>query len=615
LKQYSYDSGAGAGAGKLATAMARNMLTGIAYDVTETYSYSGRMGRVSSRVTALKKGGVANESWTLGVDYDEYGLPSSIDYPTCAGTGCRTGSGTAYNVTLGRTDGVLTSIPNWTTGTIAYHPNLMVATVPHANGSTETIANDPNGLARPLSITATAWNGSSWINEWKTGTYAFDGAGNVMSMTDGAKIDQFKYDKFSRLTGSMLGSLAPSRSQNHAFDPYGNITSITTDGVQVMTPTSATTNRLNATGTTYDPRGSLTAWNGQAYGWDQFRVMKERCTSGTIAACTGELWRYAYTADGERVLALKSDGTKQIWTLRGLDNKVLRRDDTGVVTNYVYRDDRSFGSIDSTGKVQHFATDHLGSIRLITGSTGTKLAEHTYFPFGEEATATTQDSEVMKFTAHERDLMSTPSNPADDLDYMHARYYGSLLGRFTAVDPAPMAEVSADPQAMNRYGYVAGQPLIGIDEDGRQVIFRVVRVIYRAGKRIGYAPRGRITKAGAVAARRKGRDIEVSGRKAKEVIGEAKDLEQKAHPGGELKHHPKDSHARAGNQPHFQTTGKPGHTYYKIASALTAGAYLGQDSLVGQAIDLFNPLSIGKDVLDFGSELGLIETGAETEAD
>jgi RHS repeat-associated protein len=93
------------------------------------------------------------------------------------------------------------------------------------------------------------------------------------------------------------------------------------------------------------------------------------------------------------------------------------------------------------------------------------LAHHVYFPFGEQA-GTSQDTDQMKFTAHERDLQGTAS-VADDLDYMHARFYNPQLGRFLSTDPANSAE-SERPQSWNRYAYASGNPVRRIDPDGRR---------------------------------------------------------------------------------------------------------------------------------------------------
>lgn len=72
-------------------------------------------------------------------------------------------------------------------------------------------------------------------------------------------------------------------------------------------------------------------------------------------------------------------------------------------------------------------TDHLGSIRLVTGASGQVISRHTYLPFGHEIGPLTKTPTTHKFTGHERD-------PEINLDYMFARYYSAAMGRFVSVD-------------------------------------------------------------------------------------------------------------------------------------------------------------------------------------
>jgi RHS repeat-associated protein len=96
---------------------------------------------------------------------------------------------------------------------------------------------------------------------------------------------------------------------------------------------------------------------------------------------------------------------------------------------------------------------------------GSVLAYHAYLPYGVEATAFAQDLERMKFTGHERDL-ADPTSPADDLDYMHARFTNPLTGRFLSVDPGSVYDPTA-PQTWNRYAYAVGSPLRFKDPNGK----------------------------------------------------------------------------------------------------------------------------------------------------
>jgi RHS repeat-associated protein len=196
---------------------------------------------------------------------------------------------------------------------------------------------------------------------------------------------------------------------------------------------------------------------------------------------SGRTTIHGYTADGERVGTYDSYAPAGItYTLRNLDGKVLRiyKESGGVwtwVQDYVYRDGAHLATIDGTG-TRHFHLDHLGSIRLITNSSGSQVALHTYLPFGQEATSTTQDAERIKFTGHERDLRD-PSNTTDDLDYMHARSTNPNLGRFLSVDPRRDADPKS-PQSWNLYAYVRNNPLTLTDPTGESPLLDWLRKLF-----------------------------------------------------------------------------------------------------------------------------------------
>jgi RHS repeat-associated protein len=341
---------------------------------------------------------------------------------------------------------------------ISYHPNLQINQVTSANGVVTTYGLDPNSMARPASIATTAG--------WSTGAYAYDGAGNVTRIGNG----RFLYDGVSRLlqgvTVTTPADSTTTRTQTVAYDLYGNIQSITTNGSTLNTPTNSA-NRLTSSGTAYDAAGNLITWNwGNTYQYDPFGLLWHY-TSGA------EDWLYMYTADDQRVWAYRTGGSGNYWAIRDLDGKVLREYSTHagwtVDRDYVYRGDKLLAAVTPQG-TRHFHLDHLGSVRQVTNASAAQVAFHAYYPFGREATTLGQDNkEQMQFTGHERDLQNTTAgtnSDADDLDYMHARYYNMHVGRFTSVDPARSWDPKA-PQSWNRYGYARSNPLALVDPDGR----------------------------------------------------------------------------------------------------------------------------------------------------
>ena len=188
-----------------------------------------------------------------------------------------------------------------------------------------------------------------------------------------------------------------------------------------------------------------------------------------------EEWLYMYDADDERLFSFKPGVPGQSprfdrWTIRDLAGKVLRTyEATGynwsgsVAEDDIWRDSLLLAAETPSG-VRHFSLDHLGTPRLITNAAGGQTAYHVYYPFGEEATAFNQDTERFKFTGHERDLASS-SGAGDDLDYMHARHYSPVTGRFVSVDAEHGSEM--EPQSWNRFHYARSSPQRFIDPDGR----------------------------------------------------------------------------------------------------------------------------------------------------
>jgi RHS repeat-associated protein len=418
--------------------------------VVDTYTFGGRQGRVSTKNTRMVFNGGNSEAFAQSYLYDALGNVTRIDYPDCTAV-C--GPSSPRAVTSTYANGWLYALPGYASS-ITYHSNGLYNQLTHANGVVDTQTNDPNHTARPRELVSQR----SGVDVWRSGAYQYDGAGNVKKMGN----SYFLYDKVSRLVDGHVydgptgaGTL---RYQTYAYDGFGNLTSVGGDpwAPGRTTGTAAATNRL--TSATYDAAGNMTAWNGNTYEYDSAGMM-------TRAVVSGADWRYMYTADDERFWTYGPG--KSTWALRDLDGKVLREYDAHVswstFRDYVYRGGQLLASVYPGEGQRQFHLDHVGTPRAVTNSAGTRVAYHAYFAFGEEVTGVAQDSEQMKFTGHERDLQGTAS-VADDLDYMHARFYNPLLARFLSTDP-----VTGDPgrpQSWNRYAYVWNSPLNYTDPTG-----------------------------------------------------------------------------------------------------------------------------------------------------
>jgi RHS repeat-associated protein len=413
-------------------------LTDLQTEVKQAYTYSGRGGLISAVETELN-----GHRFTQGMTWNDLGQVATQTYPDLdgyAGEPPRT-------ITNQYSSGTLTGVAPGYATSISYHANGMINQVTHGNGVVDSHDLDPDWMRRHQNIHSTA---GSWC---ETGCYyEYDGAGNIVKIGGG----HYLYDKVSRLTESLVRA---DYTQSYTYDAFGNITSITTNGEKSSINVSWSSNRLSAP-VAYDVAGNLVSRGDIAYEWYPTGELSSRTGPGLNR-------RFLYDANGERLVSENLLNGVQTYTIRGLDGKVLRTYelDNGIWTwtkDYIYRAGQLLASEIPSG-ANHFTLDHLGSIRVVTDSSGAYLKYHSYYPFGEEA-GTDWEDEPMKFTGHERDLEGT-TDTDDDLDYMHARYYSPVISRFLSVDPAQLN--ASGSKVWNRYSYCMNNPLIGVDPDGR----------------------------------------------------------------------------------------------------------------------------------------------------
>ncbi len=103
-------------------------------------------------------------------------------------------------------------------------------------------------------------------------------------------------------------------------------------------------------------------------------------------------------------------------------------------------------------------SDHLGTPRVQTDSSGNLVETWSYYPFGEQWQQTGSGGNEHRFTGHRRD-------PETGNDYAGNRFLRSSRSRWLSVDPALGG--LGNPQRLNRYSYVLNNPIRYLDPDGR----------------------------------------------------------------------------------------------------------------------------------------------------
>lgn len=453
-----------------------------------TYALTNTIGRLSSASV-----GGANPSIEYSYAYDAMGRPTTKYYlmPNLAGTAGQPNGGAtgnnydlAGNVTFtsmgpgiylyqardaaGRVTGVTSNkaTTNPLSGVVSgvvfanatYTPFGALSSRQMGNGLTETRNYDTRERVTSISQ---AMPGSTVSYSSSVQQYAPNG--NVLIANDSVNGNWvYGYDSLNRLTGASSSS---GLNLSWGYDSFGNRWSQTASGSGSAPQPSFTFNGNNnqtdaSNGLTYDGAGDVLVDNlNHAYTYDA----EGRMTSATLS--TGGTATYQYDSDGQLVYETGGSGS-QIFVRDAAGHPVFvyaPAGSTGPYYNFMaYIDGELIGSWEN----QTFfwaGKDWLGTKRYESSGQGDINSTvipvyrnaYTSLPFGDALSSIGFDP--LHFTGKERDTES-------GLDYFGARYYASTMGRF--MSPDPLGGHLEDPQTLNKYSYVANNPLTRTDPTG-----------------------------------------------------------------------------------------------------------------------------------------------------
>ncbi len=178
-------------------------------------------------------------------------------------------------------------------------------------------------------------------------------------------------------------------------------------------------------------------WDDWTYRYDPANRLINVEKNGALLAV------YTYDADGRRVRSWDTvDGTTD-YVYSGLN--IIDEINSGAHEKHVYAGGIHLAS-NSSGAVEYYHVDHLGSTRLKTNSSGGVVYESNYEPYGPGIGET--GTEEYRYTGKRMD----PTG----LYYYGARYYDPVTGRFTTRDTV-FGDLT-DPQSLNRYSYCRNTP-------------------------------------------------------------------------------------------------------------------------------------------------------------
>jgi len=313
-----------------------------------------------------------------------------------------------------------------------------------------------------------AYNAQSQVTEIQYATaagplmdlsYDYGGAndnGQIRSIVDNlapTRSTSYAYDELGRVQIAQTTDLASANTWklNFTYDRYGNRLSQTPVGGTSLMPMNEVlvdpaTNHLSSAGQTYDQSGNMTSDGLHTYTYD---------AEGRITHVDGTANNFGYDASGFRV---NRNGVIYIASA----GKVIAEYPSGGSAaapnvEYVYAGSQRVATV-ASGTTTYLYWDHL-SVRSSADSNGATNRTFGHFPFGESwyETGTASD---WKFTTYRRD-----AEAEGGLDYANARFNSTRIGRFMSLDP--LFGNTNSPQSLNRYSYVANDPINSTDPDGR----------------------------------------------------------------------------------------------------------------------------------------------------
>jgi RHS repeat-associated protein len=405
-------------------------------DGTGTTSYTYNTAKQLTRVTDG-----AGDS--VGYGYDALGRISSITYPD------------GHQVTRGYDgDSRLASVTdaNGHTTSFGYDGDSNLVSTTFGNGVVEATTVDDSDETTGIDITNAAGTGLATFG------YTYTPGGQVATANDSlapTTNNTYSYTPDRQLVGQDGDPTA------YGYDGVGNITALDTGDALSYDPAGRLVTDQPAAGATvaaygYDADGNRTSeTTGTAttsYVYDQANRLTVYTGPGASAGMG-----IGYDGDGLRA----SSGGDFVgshdytWDSASSDLPLLLSDGTN---DYLYGpSDQVVEQINQTdGTTTYLQHDQIGSVRLLTDTTGAIVGTRSYDPYGTLLAHDGDQTTPFGYTGQYTD----PTG----LIYLRARYYDPTDSQFLTVDP--MVD-----QTRAWYTYAAGDPLDNSDPTGLHLCY------------------------------------------------------------------------------------------------------------------------------------------------
>lgn len=355
-------------------------------------------------------------------------------------------------------NGWLKALPNVILG-VEYDARGLPSSVAYQNGvrTSFTYTSGPGRIATLTTL-------SPQNNPMQQIDFEFDKMEMILGMKDGAASTpwsrEFSYDPLYQLTGS--SSIENGNPVQRSYDYKADYNLSRLDESRSTLEYNDAARPDRATGLTpdggalvafnYDGNGNLLNLPGRQFDYNVKNELK-RFSDGS-----GLVAEYRYDHLGFRI-------SKTVTDPQGHVTKILYVADQAEVRNgapaYFVRVGGMRAAVLVDGTVKFMHENGLGSTAFITDSTGSRIGQLDYLPFGNLASSS-GDVDFQTYSFHSIDTES-------GLVYMRRRYYSPQLGRFLTPDMMAIYQPEKflhAPQALHLYAFVANDPLDKTDPTG-----------------------------------------------------------------------------------------------------------------------------------------------------
>ncbi|UTW45562.1 RHS repeat-associated core domain-containing protein [bacterium SCSIO 12696] len=336
---------------------------------------------------------------------------------------------------------------------VTYHPSSQVNTMTYGNG--QLFSQTLTARLQPARILSYK-GGQKAIDQ----TFSYDVRGHITSVIDGAVAGNnrsYGYDALGRLTSAS----GPWGSGSYTYDALGNIrqkqlgsrtVNLSYDSLNRVSQ-SADTGPSGVRSIGYDARGNVITLGNQSFSYDYADqpIAVSGAASGSYQY-DGNLKRVKAVVNGKTVYNIYDSSERLVHIYEQSDNQT---------TDYI-SGPRGYLARITNNIVTYLHSNQLGSANSGTDALGNVTWRERYTPYGEQLVGNAANDDLEGFTGHIRDK-------ATGLNYMQARYYDPVMGRFLSNDPvsAPLHLAYGNVKGFNRYAYANNNPLSYIDPTGR----------------------------------------------------------------------------------------------------------------------------------------------------